>query len=219
MGRVLTVLGVLTLLVGIAGTIFSVAGPFLNLSGLPFNFNPAQSAVDSALEGPQAEDLCEPGEQIVTEGGQSERGPTGEWRHPVRIYCVDDAGNRRDVTENFAGDLVGQAFDSLPGFLGGIGLSFCFSSLIGLGIVLMVIGLVVSRRRQPQIVTVGGGAPGVQTFTVRSGTSSFTRIPHSQMSAEDLTGRLRQLEDARNRNLISDEEYERLRKQILDSMG
>src|SRR5690606_23032176 len=80
MGRVLTVLGVLVLLVGIAGTVWSFLSPLLD----PVNsiFNPAGDAVQAALEGPDAEKLCEPGETIETEEGPSSRTVGGTWGRP-----------------------------------------------------------------------------------------------------------------------------------------
>lgn len=211
MGRGLVALGVLILLVGVAGSIFSFVTPFLN----PTNpmFNPAADAVESALEGPKAEELCEPGETVETEEGQSERGPTGDWRHPIRVFCVDDEGNRREVTGEFAQDLIGQAFQGIPAFLGGIGLTMCFTSLIGVGIVMIIIGAVIGRRKSGASVVTVGGVPGAQVYTTDR--SSFTRAPHSSVSATD---KLRELESAKAQGLISDEEYDRLRKQILDQM-
>ncbi len=216
MGRGLVALGVLVMLVGIAGSIFSFVTPFLDPSNTMFN--PAAPAIESALEGPQAADLCEAGETIVTEEGESERGVDGSWGRPVRIFCVDDEGNRREVTANFAQDLIGQAFQGIPAFIGGLGLSVCFTSLIGVGVVFIIIGAVIGRRRAGASVVTVGGVPGAQVYTMQSGSSQFTRVPHSSMSASDLTAKLRELESAKAQGLISDEEYERLRKQILDQM-
>jgi hypothetical protein len=214
MGRVLTILGVVLLLVGIGGSVWSIAGPLLN----PMNpmFNPAAEAVQSAIAGPKAEDLCESGETIETEEGSPSRTVGGTWGRPVTIYCVDDEGNRREVTTEFVGDLFGQAFQGMPAFLGSIGLSFCFTSLIGVGVVMIIIGAIVSRRRQTNMVTVGG----IPVSPSQPGAVDVTRYAQQPgKSGGDLTAKLRQLEEARAKNLISAEEYDRLRQQILDSMG
>lgn len=216
MGRLLTVLGVVVLLVGIAGTAWSFLSPLLD----PVNsiFNPAGDAVKAAIEGPDAEKLCEPGEKIETEEGPSSRTVGGTWGRPITVYCVDDEGNRREVTGQFAGDLFGQAFASMPAFLGGIGLSMCFSSLIVVGIILLIIGSIITRRSQPRTV-MAGGIPGVQVYTNQPGAVDVTRYVQQQSkSGGDLTAKLRQLEEARNKGLISAEEYDRLRQQILDTM-
>jgi hypothetical protein len=217
MGRVLTVLGVLLLLVGIAGTAWSFLGPLLN----PMNsmFNPAADAVQSAIDGPKAEDLCEPGETIETVEGPSSRTVGGTWGRPVTIYCVDAEGSRREVTTDFVADLFGQTLQGMPAFLGGLGLSVCFSSLLVPGIILLVIGSVISRRRQSGVVMVGG-IPDTQVSSRQANVLDMTHYSRQQSSpGGDLAAKLRQLEDARAKNLISAEEYERLRQQILDSMG
>jgi hypothetical protein len=218
MGRLLTILGVLVLLAGIAGTAWAFVSPLLD----PVNsiFNPAGDAVQAAIDGPKAEDLCEPGERIETEEGPSSRTVGGTWGRPVTIYCVDSEGSRREVTARFAGDLFGQAFASMPAFIGGLGLSICFSSLIVVGIVLLLIGGLLTRRsRQPGMVMVGG-IPDVQVSSRQAGAVDVTRYVQQQSSpGGDLTAKLRQLEDARSKGLISADEYDRLRQQILDSMG
>ncbi|MBZ0301863.1 MAG: hypothetical protein K8J31_19095 [Anaerolineae bacterium] len=217
MGRLLVFLGVLGIVVGIVGSVGAFAMPFLDpLNGL---FNPAAGALEAVQEGPDAAKLCNPGETIVTEGGQSERGPTGDWRHPVNIFCVDAQGNRREVTGAFATDLIGQAFTGIPGFLGGIGLSFCFMSLIGLGVVMVLIGAIIGRRKQQALVA-AGGMPGAQVYTVQPGASAFTRsTAPPKPAASDLTGKLRELEAARSQRLVSEDEYQRLRQQLLDRMS
>ena len=218
MGRILTLLGVLVLLAGIAGSVWSFLGPMLN----PMNsmFNPGADAMQAALDGPRAEDLCEPGETIETDEGQSGRTTGGTWGRSITVYCVDDEGNRRDVTNEFGGNLLGQAFTGIPAFLGGVGLSMCFTSLIAVGVVLLVIGSVITRRsRQQNMVTVGG-IPGVQVYTNQPGAVDVSRYVQQQSKpGGDLTAKLRQLEEARNKGLISAEEYDRLRQQILDMMG
>ena len=214
MGRLLRLLGVLTLLVGVGGTIVSFAAPFLNLGGL-FE-NPIADVVTSAIEGPQAEDLCEEGEDIVQIGGAETYSPSLGYGREVTIFCEDAEGNRRDVTEQFAGDMIGQGFGAIPGFLGTIGISVCFTSLIGLGLVLYIVGAIISRR-QTTVIT---GMPGVQVMNMRPdqmGYSRGTRV--DAPNAGDLTAKLRQLEEARSKNLISEDEYERMRKVILDSMS
>jgi hypothetical protein len=219
MGRILTFLGVIVLLVGIAGSVWSFLGPFLN----PTNtmFNPAADAVQAALDGPKAEDLCEPGETIETEEGSSSRTVGGTWGRPITVYCVDDEGNRREVTGDFANDLLGGALAGIPSFMGGIGLSMCFSTLIAVGVVLLVIGSLITRRSRQQNMVTLGGIPGVQmyTSTERPIANVTTRYVQANPSGGDLTAKLRQLEEAHNKGLISAEEYDRLRQQILDTMG
>lgn len=218
MGRMLTVLGVLVLLIGIAGTAWSFLSPLID----PVNsiFNPAGDAIQAALEGPDAEKLCEPGETIETEEGPPSRTVGGTWGHPVTIYCVDGEGNRREVTGQFAGDLFGQAFASMPAFLGGLGLSICFSSLIMVGVVLLVIGAIISRRNRQPGAVMAGGVPNVQVYRNQPGTVDASRYVQQQgKSGGDLTAKLHELEEARNKGLISAEEYDRLRQQILDTMG
>lgn len=217
MSGVLKVLGVVLLLVGIAGTIWSFINPLLDPTGSIFN--PARDAIQSAVDGPKAEELCEPGERVVTEEGPPSRTVGGTWGRPVTVFCVDAEGNRREVTGEFVSDLLGQTFQGIPAFLGGLGLTMCFSSLIVVGIILLIIGMVASRRRQPGVVMVGG-IPDVQTSDRSASVMDVSRyVQQTGSSGGDLAAKLRQLEDARAKGLISADEYDRLRQQILDSMG
>jgi hypothetical protein len=89
------------------------------------------------------------------------------------------------------------------------------------GIILLVIGSLISRRGR--MVTVGatglGPSPQVQVYTMQADSPALRTMSGDQSGDRgDLAAKLRQLEDARNRNLISDSEYEKMRKQILDSM-
>jgi hypothetical protein len=65
-----------------------------------------------------------------------------------------------------------------------------------------------------------GGVPNVQVYRNQPGTVDASRYVQQQgKSGGDLTAKLHELEEARNKGLISAEEYDRLRQQILDTMG
>jgi hypothetical protein len=166
------------------------------------------------MEGPQAEELCEEGEHIVQLEGAESYTPGMGYGREVTVFCEDAEGNRRDVTEAFGTNMIGQALGSVSGVLGSVGVGFCFSSLIIVGVVLLLIGSLVSRRRQPIMV---GGMPGVQVMNMPLCQTGYSR--GAPVGPGDLTTKLRQLEEARNKNLISEDEYERMRKSILDSMN
>ncbi len=216
MGRIFTFLGVIVLLAGIAGTVWSFIGA--RFGSANSMFNPAADVMQDAIDGPQAEDLCEPGETIETNEGQSGRTTDGTWGRTITVYCINAEGERREVTGDFANNLLGQAFASMPAFMGGLGMSMCFTSLLGVGIVMIVIGSVIKRRSQPGTVMVGG-IPGVQVYTSERPVANVTtRYVQANPPGGDLAAKLRQLEDARAKGLISADEYDRLRQQILDLM-
>lgn len=147
MGRSISVLGVILLLLGGCGLVFSFLAPVLNLGGM---FNPATTAIESAFEGPQAAELCNEGEEIITERGESEVGPSIEFRRTERVFCVDAEGNRREVTAEYAGDVIGGVLQTLPGFFGSLGLGLCASFLLTAGVILFAIGWLISRQRKTQ---------------------------------------------------------------------
>lgn len=155
MYRLLNIFGILLLLVGIIGGIAGAALPFIN---------PPALNVD-----PQAmQDLCGPGERVVEETGSSSYTPGMGYGSTAMIYCVNDAGDRRLVT----GDFVQRLFGNIPGFAGGlfasIGLTTICFSLVPIGVIMIVFGLLLNPNRRrvmalKQYYTVGGtpigGAP------------------------------------------------------------
>ena len=91
--------------------------------------------------------------------------------------------------------------------------------LVSIGVMLVVLGAVllwglISRRRRIRTIPADDAPGGVHVQ--HSSYSRFMRIPHSSLPASDL---LRQLETAREQNQISEDEYQRLRRQILDRMS
>ena len=145
-----------------------------------------------------------------------------------QIYCVDASGNQRNVTGKaflYAG--VGFAVPFVVGLLLLIGGS---AALTGSG----VRGVLKRAKTQPTT----SGAPPLVVRMNHTGTAPRDFSPENPEefqqlfdviaqqadraginSANDtLSERLRQLEDARSANMISSEEYERLRREILDNM-
>jgi hypothetical protein len=218
----------------IGGIVLISAGVFGMASGM-FNLGSSfQSVVDSAVQGPQAEDLCKPGETLEQENGQSEYTPGQGNAHSVRYYCVDSSGVRREVTGDFAQDLLSGVSNIFPSF----SLRLEYVALVGGGILLLLIGIFSGLRRgvdvrpgvaissdpssafpmsgQPVVVRMQG--QNLDLGDIIQQAQAMKASSGSINSGDDLLNKLRQLEEARRANLISQEEYDRLRQQILDSM-
>lgn len=209
MGRILVILGVILV---IGGTIGTTLGAFAGVGGI-------FSGLTANTFMPDEAELCEEGERLVEETGPSERLPGGGFASTVLHFCVDADGGRREVTGEFVSGMMGDVFSSLDGFLPGIGASVLLSLLIPVGVVLIIIGALVGRRRSAAYVQVGG-MPSI------SGTSLFEADPRRdrvRMTGETPGGgtvaeRLKQLDDLRSRGMISADEYDRLRQKILDEV-
>lgn len=216
MGRLVLLLGIVLLLAGIGG----MALGFVPSFQLP--------TVATGTEDLQAK-LCRDGETLVTAGGPSEYRPGQGYSRSVTYYCEDAEGNRRDVTGQFAQDLfgqIGQVFSSIS-----FGFRFEFIALFIIGLLLTIVGAATIRRRV-RTVMVGGvplsvstgpvvriaGREVVQGPELSDALQQAMRIKQASPNASggDLVARLNQLEEARRANLITPEEYDHLRKQILD---
>ena len=219
-GRLLALVGIIIIGVGVFG-IFRASQSFMgtNLG------NTMQLATDAKAREAQ---LCKAGEKLEENKGASQYTPGTGYASSVAMYCVNNDGVKRDVTEQFGNSMVSQVggiFENmLPNLLG----SVIYVVLIPVGVVLTIIGLIFSRRRSS---AVSFGVPVVSS----TGFSSYTtqnaggRVDLNQViqqardmkaaaGSSDLTTRLKQLEDARNAGLISQTEYDRTRQQILDTL-
>ncbi len=206
-GKLLIVLGIALLVGGIIGSRLA--------------FTPSDLVIDVE---PTAEELCQSGEKLEIEQGASSYTPGQGSGRPTLYYCVDDAGNRRDVTGEFVEGLFGQAAGLIPAFASGVGISLITSILTTVGAVLLVIGLILTFTRRTRtsslpgvpVVGAGGVVPSQMMEQLRRDQNVTTVIPSAPGS--DLTARLRQLDEARKAGLITQEEYDRLRQQLLDSL-
>lgn len=211
MGRLLLFAGVIMIVVSVIGISASFS-----------NFTPPD--LDS-IE-PSTENLCNEGETLVEEKGSSEFTPGQGYGSSVQYYCVNSAGVRRDVT----GDFVENVFGELGGVFPALGGSVVFLGLCGLGGLVAFIGFIVmivsgGSRNRTVAVPVGvptgvrvSGQPVNSAADLASFLSSSSTAKPSASGSADLAAKLRQLETAYQNNLISKEEYDKMRQQILDSM-
>ena len=151
--RVLLIIGgILLMVAGIGGMVLSMFSGFG--SGI-------QEAVSAAVEGPTAEELCEPGETLVEVTGDSEYTPGVGYGRSVSYYCEDSEGNRRDVTGDFANDLIGDiGTNIMPSF----NFRMEFIALIGVGLLLLLVGIFSGLARRGSVdvrpgMAVGSGIP------------------------------------------------------------
>ena len=206
MSRLVMFLGILLILVGGAGMVFGFVGV------------PAQlmSSISQAVQ-PKAEDLCKPGEELVKNEGPESYSPSMGYGRSVTYYCVNSDGVRREVT----GDFVQGMFGQVLGSMGSLAIPIVASSLCAFGFVLALVGFVFSRRRRFQTVTsqyVFAGANPSSVYPVSTATSSNQPPPARPPVQGDLAAKLRQIEDAHTSGLITDEEYQRMRQEILGTM-
>lgn len=198
MSRLIMIVGIVLVVAGIGGM---VAG----IGGIGTNF---LSTVNDAIN-PTAEELCNPGETLDQVMGPESYSPSTGYGREVSYFCVNDAGVRREVTMDFVQGMLGQVFGSIPSmFIPALG-----GCVLTVGILFLVIGFILSARRR-----------GVTRVTVPSYGFDFPADapqnprPRQQPPRDDFSARLRQLDEARQSGLLTEEEYQKMRKDILDSM-
>lgn len=209
---VLILAGIILIVVGIGSAIGGAFGSVMNMMA---------PAMDVAQNYANADDeaaaLCNDNEKLEKETGASEYTIGQGYASSVVYTCVDPQGKRRDVTGEFAEKMVGD-------LTGALNFNFSFSPvglvLPILGFVLIFAGLLMRGRKATTVeaARVGGAFPGAQVVRIDPRTGNVPVDLGQKASGGDLTTRLKQLEEARDKGLISQEEYDRLRQQILDSM-
>lgn len=138
---------------------------------------------------------CGPGEtvrQMVSTSGGSLMTVNGRG---VFYVCVNDAGTGRDITDKVA-LTIGLAF-AVP-FV--VGLLLFLSGIFG-----MVRGAALRAAASVDVIGLHRMLYGTGGFTPRRG--------------GDLTDRLEEIKEALDKGLISQEEYNRLRRRILDDLN
>jgi hypothetical protein len=215
MGRLLIFLGILGI---IGGVLIGVLGAF----GSGFGFSGFQDVINASVNGEEtAAALCREGETLETTRGASTYTQGTGWAASVSYYCVNGDGERREVTGEFVQTLFGGVTDALPGLLGGIGLSTLLSTC---GTGLLVLGIIVAimrGRRGMQVAspqTYVAGADLNSILAARAKNAPVMTVGTPNVSSGSLTARLEQLKAAFDKKLISQEEYDRARKAILDEM-
>jgi hypothetical protein len=224
-GKLLALIGIAMIGFGIFGIVRSSQ----SLMGANFG-NTMQLALDTKAREAQ---FCKSGEKLEEDKGPSEYDAVqGHYASSLTLYCVNDNGDKRDVTEEFGNSMVSQVGDIFGGVFSGLLGTAVYFVLIAFGLVFTIIGLLLASRRRAQTVAFGvpgtGGGIGYTTTTFNPQSSGGTidlnqviqqaRDMKAASGGADLSTRLKQLEDARNAGLISQTEYERTRQQILDTL-
>ncbi len=174
--------------------------------------------------------LCNPGEKFVRDQYQTrDSDGTG---YSMTPYCVNSERQREDVTGKWvlyggggftvffliglifvisgasgaAGRRTGQLFQAVPNSFGGTDFAMFNSG-----------------GSSPKNIDFQDGVLKVNGFEINMGNLSPEKIDalKAQMKtigAGDLTTRLRQLQEAKDKGLISSDEYDRLRQKVLDDV-
>ena len=223
-GKLLALIGIAMIGFGIFGIVRSSQ----SLMGANFG-NTMQLALDTKAREAQ---FCKSGEKLEEDKGPSEYDAVqGHYASSLTLYCVNDNGDKRDVTEEFGNSMVSQVGDIFGGVFSGLLGTAVYFVLIAVGLVVTIIGLLISARRHAPTVAFGvpvSGGVGYTTSTFNPQGSGGTidlnqviqqaRDMKAASGSTDLSTRLKQLEDARNAGLISQTEYDRARQQILDTL-
>lgn len=236
MGRFLVFLGLLGIFAGVGGIIYS--------SFIPFTNNDIVESVTNIEE--KARAMCTANEELLVEEGSSTRttsSTTGTTGRTILYYCVNDAGNRRDITGDVIGDTVGNVVTATFGSLG----SVFASSLVWMGVIvfstfIIILGGMMSARHRMRTGGIGGrgfmitvnGQPiqmsrgNVKATTMQNPTNMaqvgqmmnqmLDNMQKPPQLSGDIGARLQQLDQLYNSNLISREEYEATRQKILDDL-
>src|SRR5687767_11808647 len=126
MGRILLVIGIIMSVVG-------CAIPFITMGGMFANMAPMMDlATDSDAR--EAE-LCEEGETLEEEQGASTYTQGQGYGRSTTLYCVDEEGNRRDVTMDLVEGMLGDNFFS--SISNTVGQTFLATGLSIVGVFLM----------------------------------------------------------------------------------
>ncbi len=173
------------------------------------------NTVSSATH-PDTSRLCNSGETLSTEEGPEEYDVSQQiYDHSVYYYCTNKAGVQREVTDQVGQGIVNNIFGSFGSSLGTILIPVLSSILCIPGIIMIIVGAIFSPRRVMRAGMVsryrgdGWAAPAVTPQPTQ---------PSQPPIDSDLAGRLRQLEEARQSGLLTEDEYQRKRRQMLDSM-
>jgi hypothetical protein len=222
----------LGILMFIGGCIATIVAPVFGMVNNLGEFMESEQEQASEI----AQVLCDEDEEGIQEMIQ-EPEPGGGMSFSLRYFCVERDGDRRDVTDEAITGLFTNP-EQLASFLN---LNPIFPAIALGGVLFFIFGLFYRPRREiPAVGTPiqlesmsssrgsSARAPKVtvttQTYDMRGGSSSFADLMKDVKSkaqgaeGEDFVARLQQLEDARSKNLITQEEYDRMRKAILDSM-
>ena len=146
----------------------------------------SQSNIDPAT-------FCRSGETLATAEPSLTDSPTFGL-----VFCVNDAGQRRDITTDVMENAFGQMFNVLPGWAT---TGFTSIALFCIGLPILIVGALLSLRGS------------------RKSAPAMSYEGFSGNSPAALKDQLKQLDEARNAGLISDTEYERKRQQLLDQRG
>lgn len=219
MRGLLAIAGLLMICGGISAITNEIIGGVMGAS---------QRAVEVATTDPTT--LCEEGETLDEEKGASTYTQGQGYASAVSYYCVNQAGVRRDVTGEFAENMMGevsQIFGSFTSFRRE------WLMLIGGGVVVLLLAAIM-RRRRPDTDLISGQGMGSPVTTVNGQPVRFSgsmgdviqqsiaaarqQQAASMGSASSLSDKLRQLETARTNGLITESEYQSARQKLLDEM-
>lgn len=200
MGRILFVIGIIMTVAGCAIPFVTMGGMFANMApmmDLATDRDAREAELCNVAEGETLEEVQ--GASTYTQGHGYGRSTT--------LYCVDEEGNRRDVTMDLVEGMLG---DDLFGSISNtIGQTFLATGLSIVGVILMVVGAIMSLGKRKNVMM-------VNPYNAAINMNPMQPMQPSQNNPQGLTAQLQQLEQAYKQNLISREEYDKARQNLLN---
>lgn len=211
------------------GILFIIAavGLLIVMVVIPVLPNTAENAtIDDLL----ARIVCNPGETLIREqySRASNRGGTS---YSANLYCINNENQRRDETVRWV--VISAAAFVIPLLLGIFILNLrafqmrrvVFNTAPGVTVTHFSTSSSGSSPIEGLEINEGGIKFGGMEVRVDSLTPERVQALRQQMQSvvqnnggDNLAGKLRQLQETRDAGLISGEEYERLRKEVLDNL-
>ncbi|MAU12729.1 MAG: hypothetical protein CL607_23100 [Anaerolineaceae bacterium] len=194
-------------------------GGFLILAAVVFLVGNFIFADSEWLTGFYGSFLCD-SDETMTALRQNWSMPNGESGQNIIYLCEDQAGEQRNISDSMIPIMI-VGFGGLltVGILMTIGAASKASSTKSKNTFAYDSGTVNLIDMNNKDVKIKRGDLDPQTQDLlKQVLSSVTAATVHQTGPDDLSDRLQQLKDAYNKNLITKEEYDRVRQAILDSM-
>lgn len=147
--------------------------------------------------------FCQEGETVLRD--QYQTTDSEGTSYSMDLYCIDREGQRRDVTAQWF--LVGIVGFTAP-FLIGL---FAFIFGVNRGV-----RRTITVTRNNADVLGGGSTIDLSSFLSPTQTPQTSSFSTSGGGNKSFTEKLKQIQEARDAGLITAEEYDRLRQEILD---
>jgi hypothetical protein len=136
----------------------------------------------------------------------------------TRYYCTKPNGEQVDITSDVPdeiGQQLAEGFNSLIPIFGGL---VGFGCGLPLALTFLIFGAIInagSSKSKNNLAT-SYGSPSVRISDDPFRTPDKPKSTPTSTASSDLAAKLQNLEDLRSRDLISEEEYKKMRQRLID---